>query len=385
MTDLVLECLRLRRWAVSLLALEIAPSAAVESFPEVTPEAWAFFLAAETFSRALLERLKGHLAGLDARVCRVLEHTALEELKREMAARAQLAVIDGLCDRCGLAPIVLKGGVHVIDGGESFDLTDIDLLLGKADIATLTTTLVTEGGYAFDAEAEQLRMLDGIVVELHDRLEVGYGVPVLSGNDTRPLPGYRRLRRLAPADHLLYCVQHTTTKHPLRRGHLRDVLLIADAMDDCTPAELEAARRLMQASRSANVYLATLAFADAMRAGAPRQAFAGDPFRRTAATKYAAASWFDEHALSPRVLRFDHVAQFVESTAEWGALVGGYLTADFASSRAYSPTIGRYSRRVARLTSLIVRTPFRLMVLGNAFAVSVAVRVRYALHWRGFT
>ncbi|MDB4916027.1 MAG: putative nucleotidyltransferase [Gemmatimonadetes bacterium] len=374
MIDVVAECLSLRRWAIAVLA----HSSPTRPFPEVSVPSWRFFLATESCARHLVARLGSMAPTLPPAARAVLQTAARDETQRVMAARAQLMAMDGLAERLGLEPVVLKGGMHAIDGGDVFDLCDVDLLLPRDDIPPFTHAM-QQAGYRFNPSLEQLSMAGGVIVEPHYDLEVGYGVEVIGNGESVRMPVCRRLRRLAPAAHLAFCVQHTTTKHPLRRGHLRDVLLIADAMNDCSPAELADVRLALGHTTGAEVYLSTLDFADSIRSHAPVH----DPFVRVAAAKYATADWFPNGPTSDYPLQFDHVLQFVAPAAEWWRLVKGYLTTNRApTSRGYSRTVARYSRPLAAGVAVMARTPYRLVALGNAFAVAMAIRICYALHWR---
>ena len=380
MSDLVAECLSLRRWAIPLLSRSVGPEQSVASLPRVALDAWRLFLAAETCSGALAARLGAAAALLPADACAALQRASLLEVQREMAARAQLATLDVIAEQCEVEPAVLKGGVHAADGGEAFDLADIDLLLDGGDAATLGRALIDEGGYSFDARTAQYRSDGAITVELHTDLEVGYGVEIAMQTETVRLGGFRRLRRLSPGAHVVHCIQHSTTKHALRRGHLRDVLLIADALDDCSPADIAAVARALHGSRVDGVYAATLALAQSMRAtsssGAP-----ADPFVRMAAGKYATSVWLPLGAPSLPLL-LDHAPAFVASAADGWRVTKGYLTTEVQpASRWYSSRIARISPALATALGAIVRTPYRLVALGCAAVLGGVIRVVYALRW----
>jgi hypothetical protein len=380
-SDLVSECLLLRRWAIALLA-HGEPANAASTFPPVAPTAWPFFLAAESCARSIASRLGNDAARLPTDARTALEAAARDEVQRVMAARAQLFTIDALAERCGVDPVVLKGGLHAVDGGESFDLCDVDLLLPPAQLATLQHEMTARGGYTYDAALDQLSVDRGIIVELHDHLEVGHRTDDAGRGATRPLPRFRRLRGLTPADHLIYCIQHTTTKHPMRRGHLRDALLLADAMDDCSVTELQSVKSALGVLPIGAVYLAALEFSAALSSHHSQDAPAPDPFAHIAASKYATSKWFPKGSMATLPIQFDHVAQFVSPPGEWSALVRGYLAADYASSRGDFPAVARHSRTAARALTLATRTPFRVIVLANALACGLVVRACYAARWR---
>lgn len=383
MTGLVAECLGLRRWALPLLARSVSPEDSAKTIPTVSPRAWALFLAAETVSRPLAARLGQFSALLPTSSQHALRHSAREEAQRVMAARAQLANIDQIAEWCALEPVVLKGGVHAADGGEGFDLGDLDLLLDSGDVVRFRQALVEQGGYRFHPRLDQLKLDGAITVELHDHLEVGYGIELAGGTANQHLAGFQRLGRLAPAAHVAYCIQHTTTKHPLRRGHLRDVLLIADALDDCSAEELVQLETALRASRSRDVYLQTLTLARSLQPCATTTSPVLDPFTRFAAGKYATSVWFPSGSAAAFPLLLDHIPHFVAPPADAWRLIVGYLGTDVqALSRWNSPLLSRVAPRLAIALGTIVRTPYRIVALAYALIVGVAIRILYALVWR---
>ena len=352
------------------------------ALPRVSPNAWSAFLAAECASCALSERLGNAVAHLPDSMRETLQRAARAETQRVLAARAQLAAIDQLADRCGVEPVVLKGGVHAVDGGTAFDLGDIDLMLDAGALGILGGSLIASGGYRHHARPDQYLAAGAIAVELHDGLHVGFGVDVAAGAESRPLHGSRRLRRLAPVAHVAYCVQHSTTQHPQRRGHLRDLLLIADALDDCTPAERDAVARALDESPWRVAYRQTLTLAAAMRAGTLSAAPPDDPFTRHAAGKYAMSIWFVAGSGDAFPSLINHVPHFVASAGDGWRLVNGYLrTSVPPASRWYWPAAARFSTRLAEALGAVARTPYRVTALGYAFIVGMVIRWRVAFRW----
>src|SRR5437660_9928228 len=101
-------------------------------------------------------------------------------------------------------------------------------------------------------------------------------------NRARPLDGAVGLSRLGAADHLWHLLVHSVVSHPDRRGSLRDVLLAAEALRDCSPTELEEVER-RSASHPLTLRLRDLvAMARELSAGGPVR----DRFRREAAANY---------------------------------------------------------------------------------------------------
>lgn len=385
-TDRVAECLRLRDWVIPLLTRSVDPDAAVATRPQVPLDAWALFLAAETAAWPLSQRLGASISRLPNDARAELDRAARLELQRIMAGRAELTVIDRVADSCGVEPIVLKGGVALADGSHGFDLGDLDLLLPADEMDRFGRALV-EHGFTFHPKlGGSYKSKGALPIELHDALEVGYGVQSAAETGHVPFARFRRLRCLTPVGHVLYMIQHSTTKHALRRGHLRDVLLIGSALDGCTAMEREEIARAVQASPMRRIYEATLSFARAtQRADTCAPAPAVDEFRRVAAGKYAACAWFPhEYSLLP--LLHDHVLHFVASTSDARRLAVGYLGTEVPEgSRWHWSSLARVSPPLARGMGAAVRTPYRLMALAAAFGVGAYIRVCYRMRWRRAT
>jgi hypothetical protein len=177
-------------------------------------------------------------------------------------------------------------------------------------------------------------------------------------------------------------IQHSTTKHALRRGHLRDVLLIASALDGCTASERDDVARAVHASPMRHVYEPTLALARATQREENAPAFAPDVFRRVAAGKYATCVWFPDGPPSMLPLFLDQVPHFVASSADARRLVVGYLnTENPVGSHWYSTSIARVSAPAARALGVAARTPYRLLALSAAGVLGAYIRWRYRRRW----
>jgi len=383
MTDRVAECLRLREWVIPLLTRSVGPDEAVASWPNVSAGGWSLFLAAETVAWPLSNRLGAAISCLPQPVRAELDRATRLEVQRIMAARAELAVVDRIADSCALEPIVLKGGVALADGSHGFDLGDLDLLLPAAQIERFAEALM-DGGFNYHRAIAVSYTSDGALpIELHDALEVGYAVKPAAETEHVPLARFRRLRRLSPVAHVMYMIQHSTTKHALRRGHLRDVLLIGSTLDGCSAAERAEVERAVKASPMRALYGATLALARATQSdGARSPAPATDEFRRVAAGKYATSVWFPQGAPSMLPLFLDQVPHFVASVADARRLAFGYLrTGNPPGSRWHSPGLARISAPLANGLGVAARTPYRLMALSAACAVGSYIRLCYRWRW----
>jgi hypothetical protein len=90
------------------------------------------------------------------------------------------------------------------------------------------------------------------------------------------------LSRFGTVDHLWHLLLHTVAIHAYRRGALRDVLLIAEALGDCNLSELAALEDRVRAHPLSQRLRDQLAMARELRDGVPVQ----DRFRREAAANY---------------------------------------------------------------------------------------------------
>ncbi|MEO8334719.1 MAG: nucleotidyltransferase family protein, partial [bacterium] len=373
----------LREWIIPLLTRSVSPDEAIATWPLVTSRAWALFLAAETVAWPLSQRLGAAVARLPDAPRAELDRAARLEVQRIMAARVELAVVDRVADGCDVDPVVLKGGVALADGSHGFDLGDLDLLLPADDLERLGHALVVEGFTFHPAMGGCYTNEGALPIELHDALEVGYDVPPATATTHVSFAQFRRLKRLSAPAHVLYMIQHSTTKHALRRGHLRDVLLIGSSLDGCTPAERDEIARAVQASPMRDVYEATLSLARATQGDAVRGAGPiVDAFRRVAAGKYATSVWFPRGSPSLLPLFLDQVPHFVASSSDARRLVLGYLGTDVPpGSRWYSSSLARVSAPLARALGAAVRTPYRLMALSVAGAVGSYIKWCYRWRW----
>jgi len=177
----------------------------------------------------------------------LLTEEAEWELQRIGSARRQLSMVDAWAAECGCRPVVLKGGVSAL-GDSWVDLNDVDLLLMKEDAERLVEALLDRGyqqcGFA---GAHHLRGLvrDGeLMIEIHLALDTEEAdTDGQLRHRIEPIPTSRGLSRLAPADHLWHVLTHAVVTHPPRRGRVRDLLLLQQAISTCAAEEIDATRR----------------------------------------------------------------------------------------------------------------------------------------------
>ncbi|MEP6733792.1 MAG: hypothetical protein ABJE10_24310 [bacterium] len=380
MSDRISECLRLRQWVIPLLTRSIEPNEWAESAPRVSRDAWILFFAAETFAWPLARRLGDSVSLLPADAQTALTNAARLEMQRIMAARAQLDALDHVAALCYVQPIVLKGGVALADGSHGFDLGDLDLMLAPHEVEVFGRALVEHGGYHYNVRKGHYYADGALPIELQDKLEVGHGVKQLSELHTQRLSKYDRLCRLSPMGHVLYMIQHSTTKHALRRGHLRDVLLIGSALDACSTWELSAVESAVHESPMAHVYVPMLEFARATRVGDAPSGVLVDVFRPIAASKYATSVWFPRGSPPLFPLLLDQIPHFVASSSDGWRLAIGYLTTGNPErSHWYWPPLARVSALLARAVGMVIRTPYRMLALAMAAIVGTYIRLFYYL------
>jgi hypothetical protein len=274
--------LDLRDWALGLNT-DDADGSDSPPPPAVDAAAWQLFLARE-----------GCASMLPAGPA-VVGDLALEEVRRSLAARAQLRRIAQLLMAAGIEAVVLKGAVDAASGG-TLELADVDLLVAPKHVREVATLLERHEGVTpvgADARVGGRGMthlaprvaVGSLPVEVHFALHHFSDVQEALGRAV-PLKGLPGLSRLAAPDHLLHLVVHSALQHPERRGRLRDLLLVRDATRACTPAELaDVATRLGYGAATAPCR-ALLVMATELAVGGPVH----DRFRDAAATRYLLAA-----------------------------------------------------------------------------------------------
>ena len=190
----------------------------------------------------------------------------------------------------------------------------------------------------------------------------------------RPLEGTAGLLRLGPGDHLWHLVVHTAVTHPHRRGSLRDVLLIAEALGDCSATELQQVERLIAGHPLFQPLRDVLAMARELRDGVPVQ----DRFRREAAANYVLRGplgWLGYSRFWTvafvRTL-FSQLGSAVERRREWAT---AWNRPDFVSPWEFAARLERRAPRLGRLCRNAVKVTRLMVCQVVAWPVAVAVRV----------
>lgn len=352
------DALRLREWAWALLAG--GPAAPP---PDAGEGGWRLFLAVERCAAVLRSRLSAARVELSAGADAALRRRADVELKRLLSARMQLAAIGALARERGWRPVVLKGGLAAVGAGEPVDVADVDVLLPLAE-APLLARALDERGYAIEKGIDEVsadtsyhhmaqrRMPGGIQVEIHFALpNTGDVARQLAAIVPLPQPG---LYRLSPPDHLWHVLVHSALDHAFRRGTLRDVLVAAAALGDCSDVETAEVEARVAAHPFHAALGTVLAMARAVRARTP----VPDPFPEIAAGNYLLIERLAPRGLPEQLA--DEVSRLVF------ARLGG--PADRAEYRA-SLTAFRFGSALGPLARLEKRAP------GLARAARVCVRL----------
>ena len=270
------DALRLRAAALPALAENSGLS-----LPPCSDRSWHLFLRTERCALALKSRLVAAGSG----VPEVLEAAATRELQRILSARGQLLGIGQLARANDIPAIVLKGGVAALTSSAPVDVQDVDVLVRPLQAEGLAELLDKEGfrgtGPAGTAHLAQRIAPNAVQIEVHFAIQ---DIELTDGmwQRARPLDGVPGLSRFAAADQLWHLLVHAVVTHPHRRGAIRDVILTAEALGDCSPAELRDVERRVAIHPLSQRLDAHLTMARELGDGRPVR----DRFRREAAANY---------------------------------------------------------------------------------------------------
>lgn len=291
----VAGALKLRRWALRTLAAADAEAFdATAGPPSQSLATWGAFLEAEMCALPLTQALSAsQRAALPPDVATILERRSAIEIKRVLAARGQLRAISDLAADQGLRVMALKGAVAVAAGFD-LDLVDLDFLLPPDDARRLADALM-RAGYRSERGGSprhfgMLYMPGGIGVEIHTTLSRG-GEPVADAlwAATVPAEGLAGLQRLKPAEHLWHLLWHAALDHPDRLGRIRDLLLTAHAVGECSAGDLDALNARIERNALAVELRQQLGMAIDLREHRPIE----DDLWRSAAAAYAGRRAFE--------------------------------------------------------------------------------------------
>lgn len=369
----VLGALQLRGWALRTLC-SAAPAAAP---PPASAQAWRLFLAVEQCALALSARA-GRV--LPPAAAAAVERRVLDETRRVLSARARLRRLDGAARDGGLRLVVLKGGVPLLRGGDGPRLQDVDVLGSPADAAALAAML-DEGGYAAHGRAAShrlaVRAAEGdIPVEIHTAVP---GLSAAVWERVRPVSKASALLVLHPRDHLRYLLLHSAVQHADRRGRLRDLLVVAEAVRHASVEDLRAVEGDLAAEPQAAVLARQLEMGRGVAEGVP----CADAFELTAAGTYLLQTLVEDGAIPAhrRDLAWQSVTAAVARRSGTPADLGEHALA-LPSAVPALAALRRVSPRAERLLRTLVRRSrewaFLPLGLRIAAAAERAVRERAA-------
>jgi hypothetical protein len=366
----VRDALRLRAAAIDVLG---GRQPDWTHLPHSSVNTWDVFLRTERCALAL----KARIGAAGREVPDHVATAATRELQRILSARGHLLRIGQLAATHGIPAIVLKGGVAALISPAPVDVQDVDVLVRPLQAERLAGLLDDEGflgtGPAGTAHLAQRISPNAVQIEVHFALN---DIELTDGmwNRARPLDGAAGLSRLGAVDHLWHLLVHTVVTHPHRRGSLRDVLLAAEAVRDCSPAELREAEHRIAAHPLSQPLDALLAMARAVRDGVSLR----DRFRREAAANYVLRGplgWLGfSRFWTPAFVSalFAQLGGMVERRREW---VVAWQRPPFSSPWGFAARLERRSPRIGRWSRTAVKIPRLIVVRMAAWPVALAARL----------
>lgn len=362
----VRDALRLRAAALDLL------DGGQPDWPPCTARTWDVFLRTERCALALKSRL---VAGGSV-VPDPLEATATRELQRILSARGHLLRIGQLALAQDVRALVLKGGVAVLTSPAPVDVADVDVLVPPHQSQRFAELLDDEGfsatGPAGTAHLAQRISPNAVQIEVHfalNELELTEGV----WHRARRLDNVAGLSRLAPGDHLWHLLVHSVVTHPHRRGSLRDLLLAAEALAECSVSDVKELERLIAGHQLSQPLGDMLAMARELRDGVPMQ----DRFRREAAANYVLRGplgwlWYSRFWTGAFVgAVFSQLGSSVYRRYEWAL---AWHRPDFPSPWRLAARLERRAPRLGRWCRNGVKVVRLLVVRVAAWPVAAAAR-----------
>ncbi|HEY7768983.1 nucleotidyltransferase family protein [Longimicrobium sp.] len=342
----VLGALHLREWALQVLSSPGPPLPP----PPVSPAGWGLFLGVERCALALAAR---GAAADDPAGSRAIRAQAVDESRSVLSARAELRRLGQAVRGPGVSLVVLKGAAPLLYGGRQVPMQDVDVL-GTPAAARAVAEALDRSGFQGQGRAASHRLAvrtqeAGLPVEIHTTAP---GLPPAALDRAVPV-AHSPLRVLHPADHLLHLLVHSAVHHPDRRGRLRDLLLIADAVARCAPGDLHAVRAAAAREAQAAPVTAQLERAVAIANGA---GVGADGFALTAAGSYLMTEAFPRWGLRGAVLEYAWLAGSAAVAARSGApSASGAHTLGIASAFAPLAWLRRHAPRAERAARVLVR------------------------------
>jgi len=302
------------RIRAAVLSLFAPPGADVDlawrAVDSASATEWELFFRAERCAVAMQEQLRhpSHASlnrTLPPSMRDALARHAVDESRMALSGLAQLHLLASAAQRHGWRIIVLKGGVTIAEG-RAISVSDIDILVDLSLQHAVDSWLETAGFRAADSGPSAHHLAprsseNAIPIEVHATLSQ---YDDLRGARARAVPirTMPALLRFAPADHVWHALVHAVAQHPERRGRLRDLIMLSQAIAECDTTELATVRGRIDTHDDRKILHATFAMADAMRRRLP----VDDPFAIVSLRKYVFLNHYDGKPTNARsrVLRF---------------------------------------------------------------------------------
>jgi hypothetical protein len=234
--------LALRDWTISALSGE-NPSRNewLDRIAAIPAKTWSAFLKIERCALETRSILTSEAQSLPSSVARVIEDSATTELQRFLSAVGQIRQIAGIARALGTRVVVLKGGVAVV-ADHPVALDDLDLLVPEADVEALTVALDQEGYSSWGRDTPSTPptryQSHSVPIDMHRAIHL-LGDPMAVLARARPVASLPGVMQPSAADHLWHLLLHVSHQHPDRRGRIRDLPLLAQAVTQCGPTDLE--------------------------------------------------------------------------------------------------------------------------------------------------
>lgn len=283
--------LRIREWALEIFSTSSSSrGAAARKSPPDDTGAWRLFLETERCARPLASTLVPRFVELlSPEVRSVLQDRAYVETQRVLLARGRLRDAAACALSTHVRAVILKGGVLLPAQEPALDLSDIDVLVPE-DVAVAFHECLRERGYSSDMERRDFHHLSplygkgGVPIEVHDSLwTTGESVSADLFNRAQPLQEPADgIYRLATSDHLWHTLVHSTVYHLCNRGRVRDLLLIAHALANCSESEFDQIEARVQRHPQRQALRSQFEMASAIAL----ETRVRDFFRETAASRY---------------------------------------------------------------------------------------------------
>jgi hypothetical protein len=275
-----------------------------EPLVAAAPESWSFLLRVECCALPLLAHLRREalLDHFDAGARAQLLAAEARELQRVLAARLIVRELDAIGERAGLRFTALKGGAVAADATrQPLDLGDVDVLATGAPPEEAWSALLSHGrspilsGFSPTddigrrAHFSPLRSdRHQLPLELHPRYAYQGAGAAEQAPTVQAIPGHRAIDRLSGAGAVAATLRHSVVAHPHRRGHLRDLFLLAELLKELNESEFSQLEHDLSDADERIELRAMLAQARALARGEPLPDH--DALRPFVCFKYAAAA-----------------------------------------------------------------------------------------------